>query len=285
MLIPFTLIIGETYASFPFYFKGKPVVLIKNNPAPSCLISNRKAGDMIFRLSNQQPPGTNKNREVFFSTLGIPAEKVYSLFQIHSRNVFLPGNLPGSKHALSIPLVLPEIFAQEGDGMVSFFSGLYLAVTVADCLPVFLLDTENGFFAVLHSGWKGTGIVTNALEIMKKAGSRPEMISAVLGPCIQSCCYKVNEERAKNFELEFGLASSKSDAVDPDRFPLGPVIRSGSSGWYISLQAANARLLAAAGVQNIAYCTDCTFTDTRLGSFRREGESYTRMIAMAGNIP
>jgi copper oxidase (laccase) domain-containing protein len=40
---------------------------------------------------------------------------------------------------------------------------------------------------------------------------------------------------------------------------------------FVSLQAANAALLAGAGVRNIAYCSDCTFTDERLGSFRREG--------------
>ena len=219
---------------------------------------------MIFRLPN-------KNRETFFRAQGIPAEKVYSLYQIHSRDVFIPGNPSGNSPAVSGPLVPPDVFAREGDGMVSFFNNIFLAVTVADCLPVFLLDTENGFFAVLHSGWKGTGIVSKALEIMRQAGSRPETIAAVLGPCIQSCCYIVDEGRAKNFEAEFGSAS-----------PLGTVTRHDGSGWYIGLQAANARLLSAAGVQHLAYCTDCTFTDTLLGSYRREGETYTRMIAMAG---
>ena len=51
----------------------------------------------------------------------------------------------------------------------------------------------------------------------------------------------------------------------------------------LDLQAANARLLANAGVRNIAYCGDCTGTDRRLGSFRREGPAaYTRMLAVMG---
>jgi copper oxidase (laccase) domain-containing protein len=52
--------------------------------------------------------------------------------------------------------------------------------------------------------------------------------------------------------------------------------------FFIDLQAANARLLAGAGVRNIAVCEDCTFTDERLGSFRREGPAYTRMAALIG---
>jgi copper oxidase (laccase) domain-containing protein len=101
----------------------------------------------------------------------------------------------------------------------------------------------------------------------------------VLGPCIQHCCYRVDEERARSFEAEFG-------GSDAGEFPLGPVISErpdlpGGPGFSLNLQAANARLLANAGVRNIAACRNCTFTDTRLGSFRREGaDSYTRMLAL-----
>jgi copper oxidase (laccase) domain-containing protein len=108
--------------------------------------------------------------------------------------------------------------------------------------------------------------------------TRPEAVAAVLGPCIQHCCYRVDEERARSFEAEFGGSSGE--------FPLGRVISErpdlpGGSGFSLNLQAANARLLANAGVRNIAACRDCTFTDPRLGSFRREGAaSYTRMAAL-----
>jgi len=265
-LYPFALNFDGLCARFPFIFEGEPVASIGGNPAPSCLVSSRAAGDMAFR-------GTHGPvREEFFHSLGIPPERVYSLIQVHSHDVFSLGSPGGVSHLPS-----PADFAREGDGMVSFSPGIFLAVTVADCLPVFLLDTENGYWAVLHSGWKGTGIVVKALEIMRQAGTRPEALAVVLGPCIQSCCYRVDEERATHFEAEFG-SKKVTDTI------LGPVARRDDSGWYIGLQAANARLLAGAGVRHIAYCTDCTFTDERLGSFRREGpQSYTRMIAMAGH--
>jgi copper oxidase (laccase) domain-containing protein len=171
-----------------------------------------------------------------------------------------------------------------GDGLVSR-EAVYLAVTAADCLPVFLLDTESLGrekipFAVLHSGWRGTGIVLKALALMgERWHTRPEAVAAVLGPCIQSCCYHVEEERARNFEAAFGGPGGA--------YPLGPVVGGGASRgeFTLGLQAANARLLANAGVRNIAVCTDCTFTDERLGSFRREGAgTYTRMVALAGRV-
>ena len=267
-LYPFTLKFKNNDACFPFIREGKPVASIGNNPAPSCLVSGREAGDMSFSNSEL-------NRNNFFRLRGIPADKVYSLFQVHSRDVFTVGDpvKPDS------PLPAPKEFACEGDGMVSFSAKAALAVTVADCLPVFLLDTENGYFALLHSGWKGTGIAAHAMEIMQRAGTRPEAVAAVLGPCIQSCCYRVDEERARQFKAEFG--SSLPQVGASDCYPLGAVIRADITGCYINLQAANARLLAAAGVRNIAYCTDCTCTDTRLGSFRREGpENFTKMMAV-----
>ena len=254
-LIPFSLNFHGASARFPFIFDGKPVTTIGNKPAPFCLISAREAGDMVFR----QP---NRNREDFFRLQGIPAEKVYSLTQVHSRDVFALGN-PGNAAPDTLPS--PASFAREGDGMVSFSGEIFLAVTVADCLPVFLLDTENGCFALLHSGWKGTGIAGTALKLMKaKWGTFPCDVAAILGPCIDSCCYKVEAQRAALFEKEFGPES----------------VRKINEDFFLDLKAANIKILSDAGVQNIAVCRDCTFTDERLGSFRREGERYTRMLAM-----
>jgi copper oxidase (laccase) domain-containing protein len=106
---------------------------------------------------------------------------------------------------------------------------------------------------------------------MEKAGTRPGAVAAVLGPCIRVCCYRVDERRANDFENEFGEG------------PLGSAVLRKDDGPYINLQAANARLLADAGVRHIAVCEDCTYTDERLGSYRREGPlAYTRMAAMAG---
>ena len=229
------------FASFPFMMEGAAVSGI------SCGVSSRFAGNM--KCSEQ-----NQARLALFAELGLDPACVYGLKQIHSTVV-----LNVDRHN---PPAVPA------DGMVTKDRLLTLSVTVADCLPVYLLDTESGAFGLVHSGWKGTGIVLEALRLMwENWRSRPQAIAAVLGPCIDSCCYKVDAQRAAFFEKEFG----------------GESVHSSGGEFFLDLKAANTRLLANAGVRNIAVCNDCTFTDQRLGSFRREGgQNYTNMAALIG---
>lgn len=234
-LYPFSLAFNGNAAFFPFMFDGVPV------EGFSCILSSRAAGDMGIRETER--------RNVFLQALGIDPLLVRACTQTHSRKV----------------LVADERGLPEADGLIS--AGVYLSVTVADCLPVYLLDTETATFALVHSGWKGTGIVLDALALMK---ARPETVTAVLGPCICVDCYHVDEDRRRQFEDAFGGSGGA--------YPLGPLVK----GNALNLQAANARLLANAGVRNIAVCDNCTFTDERLGSFRREGAHFTRMLALAG---
>jgi YfiH family protein len=226
-------------AHHPFMFNGKAV------PGVSCAVSGRLAGDMTLEKDNRA-------RLALFSALGLDSKRVAGLSQIHSRDLLSAGKD-------SVP------FGVKGDGLVCAERGVALSVTVADCLPVFLYDTQSGAFALVHSGWKGTGIAVKALELMKETwGAKERSAAALLGPCIGPCCYNVDEERARSFAKDFG----------------GQSVRLSRGTYYLDLQAANIKLLTDAGVRNIAFCKDCTFTDGRLGSFRREGASYTRMAAV-----
>ncbi|MFP3043395.1 polyphenol oxidase family protein [Treponema primitia] len=248
-LHPFTLSFDSpSYAQMPLMMDGGVVREIR------CVISSRAAGNMVYSDDSD-------TRTPFFRSLGLAPEQVRSCTQVHSRTVLAADDRFSGR--------------PEADGMVSRDRTIALAVTVADCLPVFLYDTLTGAWALLHSGWKGTGIVLNALSLMAdRWGTRPEAVAALLGPCIHPCCYQVDEERAAVFEAEFGGPSGA--------YPLGPVVKRDGGKPALDLQAANARLLAKAGVRNIAYGEDCTFTDQRLGSFRRERPAYTRMLAVMG---
>jgi YfiH family protein len=240
------------FAAFPFIMDGVPVAGI------SCGISSRFAGDMAYSAQTQA-------RDALLRTLGLEASGVYGLTQTHSREVLVVDQL----HPPGVP----------ADGMLTADRETVLSVTVADCLPLYLLDTGTGAFGLLHSGWKGTGIVSRALQLMtERWHTAPEAVAAVLGPCIDSCCYQVDAERAAAFADEFGALPPGLAACDAAL--LQPVTRREGNSHYLDLKAANVRLLAAAGVRNIAVCGDCTYTDERLGSFRREGAAYTRMAAL-----
>jgi YfiH family protein len=242
------------YARFPFIFEGGAV------PGVSALISSRFAGDMRYSEGTDNPA-----RLGFFRSLGLDPARVYACTQVHSREVCEVGR--------ESPNAGPR-----ADGLISHDRGIVLSVTVADCLPVFLYDCgsrPDAGLALVHSGWKGTGIALTALRLMEERWhTRPEDVAAILGPCIRRCCYRVDEERGRAFEAEFGGGESAGAL---------PVVSRSAGEVFLDLQAANARLLAGAGVRNIAVCEDCTFTDERLGSFRREGaHGYTRMTALTG---
>lgn len=258
-LYPFSIQSSHDTARFHFYFEGEKL------ERSFCALSSRSLGNVLELRDGHYPV-----REKFYQSQGYNPSLCYACTQIHSRDVLVvdkdtPNNYP------------------KGDGLLTLDSELALSVTVADCLPIFLYDTKSGAMGMLHSGWKGTGIVKTALDTMTQSfGSNAKNIAAVFGPCIQACCYNVDEERGKTFNAEFGFLKST--------YPLGPVIKwvkdadQNKDLCYLDLQAANAALLEEAGVEHLAYTEDCTFMDDRFGSFRREGQTYTRMATLVGTV-
>ena len=49
-----------------------------------------------------------------------------------------------------------------------------LLVTVADCVPIYLVAPAKGAIALLHAGWRGTaaGILANGLELLRRRRRR-----------------------------------------------------------------------------------------------------------------
>ena len=185
-------------------------------------LSLAAAGDMDLARCAEQP-----FRARLFAVLGVAADRVRAVRQVHSRTVIV---VDGTEPADG-PLV-------EADGMVSDQPDLLLTVTVADCLPIFLADPRTGAFALVHSGWKGTGIVVEALRAMTSAfGSRAADIAAVIGPGIGPCCYAVPIERHERFRAEFGRQA---------------VQRGLDGSFRLDLRAANAALLEREGIGSLA---------------------------------
>ncbi len=81
------------------------------------------------------------------------------------------------------------------DGHFSTVPGTALAVTIADCTPVFIAH-PGGAVAALHAGWRGTAahIVDAGLELFHDAGFDPSACAVHLGPSICGRCYEVGPE-------------------------------------------------------------------------------------------
>ena len=83
------------------------------------------------------------------------------------------------------------------DGHVTAMDGVLLTVTTADCVPIFLVDTNRRAVAVLHAGWRGTaaGILGHGLSALEdQSGSPSGHVMVHLGPSICGECYEVGLE-------------------------------------------------------------------------------------------
>ena len=83
--------------------------------------------------------------------------------------------------------------ADDADGHVAVQRGTALAVTVADCVPVFIAH-PSGAIALLHSGWRGTaaGIVARGIAALDHLGFSPGELYLHSGPAICGDCYEVS---------------------------------------------------------------------------------------------
>lgn len=81
------------------------------------------------------------------------------------------------------------------DGHAWRHPGMAAAVTVADCVPVFLAH-PSGAGALLHSGWRGTvaGITERAIAWFGRDGMAPSTLRLHLGPSICGACYEVSPD-------------------------------------------------------------------------------------------
>jgi YfiH family protein len=85
--------------------------------------------------------------------------------------------------------------APNGDGHFSPRPGTAIAVTVADCVPVFVAH-PGGAAAMIHAGWRGTaaGILGRGIDCFREAGLEPADLAVHLGPSICGTCYEVGPD-------------------------------------------------------------------------------------------
>lgn len=83
------------------------------------------------------------------------------------------------------------------DGHLTAEAGLLLAVTVADCIPIYLLERAGRGLGLLHAGWRGTagGVLEEGVRgLCARAGAEPAGVAVHLGVGICGACYEVGPE-------------------------------------------------------------------------------------------
>ncbi|MFQ5927676.1 MAG: polyphenol oxidase family protein, partial [Terriglobia bacterium] len=105
-----------------------------------------------------------------------------------------------------------------GDALITTEPGLLLAVQVADCLPILLVDPVRRVVAAVHAGWRGTlaRIVEKTVGRMQmRFGSEPRRLVAAIGPGIHGCCYEVGREVYERYVAQFAEGEALFRCVEP----------------------------------------------------------------------
>lgn len=139
------------------------------------------------------------------------------------------------------------------DAIMTNEKGVTIVTYYADCTPLFFVDTENKAIALAHAGWRGTvGRIGEKVvkEMGERYGTKPENITAAIGPAISVCCYEVDLPCAEHF---LALTDLK-----PGKF----VFPKEGGKFMIDLLETNRQILVAAGVKNenitiSDLCTNC----------------------------
>lgn len=105
------------------------------------------------------------------------------------------GQVHGNVVIEHVPGWIGWLRGPQADGHIALERGTALAVSIADCVPVFVAHA-SGAVALLHSGWRGTAarIVERAITQLNARGLRPADLRIHLGPAICGRCYEVSPE-------------------------------------------------------------------------------------------
>ncbi len=202
-----------------------------------------------------QPHNIEGNRNLLTRAFGLQQNSLLTVRQTHGSDILLIDEHNDD---------LSHFATIEADAIITDQPGIMIAVTVADCAPILLMDPEKKVIAAVHAGWKGSAMALagKTVEWMHAIfGSDPAAIKAAIGPCIKSCCYEV--------DLPVRQAFSQS-GIEWDKV----AVENGNGRWRLDMAEANRAILLKTGVreESIQFSDLCVSCHRELFfSYRRDG--------------
>jgi purine-nucleoside/S-methyl-5'-thioadenosine phosphorylase / adenosine deaminase len=148
------------------------------------------------------------------------------------------------------------------DGHASFARSTAMAVTLADCVPIFI-GHPSGAAALLHSGWRGTAgsIVRRGVAEFRSRGLAPQDLTVHLGPAICARCYEVGPD------VYASLTGKRVERPTP-----------------VDLRAIIARHARDAGVHRITVADSCTKCSNARFYSHRAGDAGRQLAVLASHV-
>jgi hypothetical protein len=237
------IIFSNLFKKFPEIIFGFSTKIVLNRASPFYFNLSLTVGD--------DEEIVNENRDYFFNKIGLSTAQIAFQKQIHSDIIKF--------------IDTPGLFG-ESDALITKNRGIGLAISAADCTPIFIYDSENKIIAAVHSGWKGT-----QKKILKKVlanlsfhfKSNPENLYVYIGPAISQKNYEVGSDVAVLFDQKYLLLKEKKI--------------------YLDVTGANLDMLLNFGIpeENIEVSEYCTYNEKDLlHSYRRDGNISGRMLGV-----
>jgi len=213
-----------------------------------------------------EPADVEENLRRAGALLGVEAEHVLYLSQVHGRQARFCRSNAGSARSLLITL--------EGDALGGSEPDRAYGVRSADCVPILLADAGSGAVMAIHAGWRGVvaGVVeTGVTTLRQNIGGNGRLLAAI-GPHISAAAFEVSPEVA----AELSRVSPVPGCI---LYPQGriPPAKPHVDLRFIVTQKLFALGLTEASVDQIIGCTQ--LEPERFFSFRRDGKRSGRHLS------
>jgi YfiH family protein len=185
---------------FARHFGVRAFVTGRNGGVSSAPYDSLNLGDHV----SDDPANVIENRRRVAEAIGVSADRLVIVTQVHGRDVVNANEAAADS---------------SGDVIIDYGDEFAVAVLVADCLPILLVDEDSPTLAVVHAGWRG--LQNNVLESALEHFEHHDAVHAFVGPSISAATYQVGPEVAQNFTNVPGALTP--DAGDRSRLDLRAV--------------------------------------------------------------
>ncbi len=154
-------------------------------------VSEVSDGSMKFIGKEKEDKIVFKNRKRFLKKLKIVPNQLVNAGLVHGSKVKIVNKKDKGKKI------------KKTDGLTTEDKNVFLAITVADCLPIFIFAPPCRVIGLVHGGWRSLAknILKESIEKFKKEfETKPENILVGIGPGIGKCHFEVKEDVADKFK-------------------------------------------------------------------------------------
>lgn len=212
----------------------------------------KKYKNIFLRISSKREGsmkiGLIKERKDFLSSINL--KNVVSANLIHGKNVSLVSTKDSGR-------IIPKV-----DSLITSSKNLFLSITVADCLPIFLFNPKKETIALIHGGWKGINLNIIEQTVFKMDGNSKDML-VFIGPGISKCHFEIKEDVSLKFK-DF-----------PDCF------YERNNKKFLDIKEVAKRKLINLGIKerNIEISKECTYCmKNKYFSYRRDGKGKVMIV-------